>query len=105
MEIFVDFGLFEVLGYAGLVALARILYSVRWLAWSWIVVSVVAPGALIFLVRGEPARWLAPLGFTTALVNASVLVRIMRHQNLSTLIGETTKPTPEGSSGESSRTI
>lgn len=78
MEIFVDFGMFEVFGALGLAALGRTIYRRPWLAFGFLAVSVIAPLILIFLGSGELLRWLAAIALSTALVNASVIVSAHR---------------------------
>lgn len=78
MEIFLDFGMFELLGALGLAALGRAIYRRPWLAFGFLAASVVAPLILIFIGAGELPRWLAAIALSTALVNASVIVSAQR---------------------------
>ena len=78
MEIFIDFGLFEILVASGLAALARAIYARPIARWATLVVSVVAPAALLLLVRGETLRWIAAAALGTSLVNLSIIIGMMR---------------------------
>ena len=78
MEIFVDFGLFEILAASGLAALSKAIYKIRLARWATLVVSIVAPAALLLLVRGEALRWIAAAALGTSLVNLSMIVSLMR---------------------------
>jgi len=71
LEIFVDFGLLEVMLALGLVTAARKIYSRKVLGGLFLLASVLLPLALLFLVRTELTRWLAAACLGTALVNAA----------------------------------
>jgi len=73
MEVFVDFGLFEVIAALGLAAAARLAYSRKAVGLGLLLLSIVAPAALIFVVPEGAARWLAALALGTALLNATVV--------------------------------
>jgi hypothetical protein len=79
MEVFVDFGLFELAAAAGLWALARRLYGRKVTAALVLVVSVLAPAALVFMASSEVTRWLSVSALATALINASVVVALLRN--------------------------
>ena len=74
MEIFVDFGLFELLAVLGIAGAARMIYSRVLLGLLCVGVSLLAPIALLFVVHGELARWLAAVGLGTSLVNGAVVL-------------------------------
>lgn len=78
MEIFVDFGLFEILAASGLGALARAINRHPLARAVIVVLSVAAPGALVWLAPGETLRWIAALALGTSLVNASIIVSANR---------------------------
>lgn len=78
MEIFVDFGLFEVLAASGVAALGRAIYARPTARWIALVLSVAAPAALVFLASGELARWIAAVALGTSLVNLSFIVNVTR---------------------------
>ena len=74
MEIFVDFGLFEILAASGLGTLGRAINRHPFARALVLVLSIAAPGALLWLVGGETLRWIAALALGTSLVNASIIV-------------------------------
>ena len=78
MEIFVDFGMFELAAAFGLAALGRAVYRRAWLAFAMLAISIVAPLALIFLGTGELPRWIAAIALTTALINACVIIPALK---------------------------
>ena len=78
MEIFVDFGMFELAAALGLAALGRAVYRRAWLAFAMLAISIVAPLALIFLGTGELPRWIAAVALTTALINAGVIIPALK---------------------------
>ncbi|MDQ5853881.1 MAG: hypothetical protein M3380_17810 [Chloroflexota bacterium] len=82
MDPFPDFGLFELLAASGAAALAKRIYLHQWAAVLFLVVSLIAPLALIFAAHGELARWLAAICLTTALVNAGLIFSLMRDGRL-----------------------
>ena len=78
MEIFVDFGMFELLAALGLAALGKAIYKRPRLAFAFLAASVLSPLILIFVVLGELPRWLAAIALGTALVNAAVIFSAQR---------------------------
>ena len=78
MEVFVDFGLFELLAAAGLAAVAKRVYARRWLALVFLVVSLMAPAALVFITHEGLVRWIAVGCLATSLVNASLIFSLIR---------------------------
>jgi len=82
MEIFVDFGMFELFAALGLAALGKAIYKRAWLAFAFLAASVVAPLILIFVGSGELPRWLAAVALGTALVNATVIFSAQRARRL-----------------------
>lgn len=78
MEIFVDFGLFEILAATGLAALGRAINRHPVTRAVAVVLSVAAPGTLVWLLRGETLRWIAAVALATSLVNASLIMSANR---------------------------
>jgi len=86
MEIFVDFGLFEFLAATGLAIIARKIYTRRWLTFACLIISVLAPIALVFFVHEGLIRWIAVISLATALVNVSLIFLLVRRWDLSKLL-------------------
>jgi hypothetical protein len=73
MEIFVDCGIFEFIAFAGLVALARIIFRRHLVAVAWLVLSVALPAATLLVATGALGRALAALGLLGSAVNVALL--------------------------------
>jgi hypothetical protein len=82
MEIFVDFGLFELLAAIGIAAVARSIYAWKTLGIFFLIVSVVAPAALVITVSGSMQRWIASACLSTALVNIAVIAGALQSGNV-----------------------
>lgn len=92
MEIFVDFGLFELLIAVGLASLSRKIFSGRLSGVLFLVFSALAPVALLLVARTELLRWLAVVCLVPALINVTALAVIMRRHSLAELLARQTSP-------------
>lgn len=92
MEIFVDFGLFEFLAATGLALIAKKIYSRRLPTFACLILSVLAPIALLFFVHEGLIRWIAVISLATSLVNVSLIFLLLRRWDVSTLLAK--QPVP-----------
>src|SRR5689334_12244685 len=88
MEVFLDFGLFELLAAAGLAAVARRVYARRWLGLTFLLLSLIIPAALVFITHEGLVRWIAVGSLATSLVNASLIFSLIRHRSMTALLIE-----------------
>ena len=95
MEVFIDFGLFELLAAAGVAFVSRKIYTRSVPAAACLLLSLIAPAALLFISKEGLARWVAAVCLFTTLVNVSLIFSLMRRWDMSTLLE---KPPPPSSS-------
>ena len=82
MEIFVDFGLFELMAAVGLAVVSRAIYSRKFMALLFLLASGVAPVVLLVIVSEETQRWVAGICLATTLVNLAVVGAVLQTGNI-----------------------
>ena len=97
MEIFIDFGLFELLVATGIALVARKIYAKRWLGFGFLILSLLSPVLLVFFATEGLARWIAVVSLATALVNASLIFALVQRRDLAALLDK--RPAPVGLAG------
>ena len=78
MEIFIDFGLFEVLVVVGLASLSHRIYSSKSLAVPFLIASTIMPIMILILATRSIERCIAVICSATALVNAALIAAVLR---------------------------
>jgi hypothetical protein len=97
VEIFADFGLFELLAAGGLAVMARKIYSKKAVGVAFLLMSVAAPAATIVASSTSLQRGIALTSLVTCLVNGSVVLAVLQAGRVPTLkLPARFRPTRQG---------